>query len=117
MINRLRLLAGFVLISLIVSLTAAQGVMRGPSEFGQITLVICNGQGTETLTVDANGDPVHSSPDCPDTSVTATSLPPVAVMAATLWSVTRIEPILPASLRQDQRPTWRTSPRAPPFQI
>lgn len=117
MTQRLRLLAGLVLASLIVSLSAAQGLMRAPSEYGQMTLVICSGHGTETITIDSHGNPVSETPVCPDTTITATSGLPTITLAATLWSVTRIEPILPEPLRQTSRPSWSITPRAPPFLI
>lgn len=116
MMSAVRLTLAMVFAALIVSLSAAQGLMRGPDVFGQSTIVICNGHGTELLTLDHTGTPVEAAPTCPDTSLVAALMARAQAGLAPM----RLSPVEPLRLNPLDLPGLlapKPLTRAPPVAI
>ncbi len=113
----LRLCLAVLFSALIVSLSAAQGLMRGPAEYGQSTIVICTGHGLEQLTLDHTGAPVEKTPDCPDTSVTALHTGVLVPLGVVIGMVSQLDPVAMASLALPKLDNGAKQPRAPPWAI
>ena len=102
-------LLSFILALLVTLTTVHMGQARGvmASVAGHVT--ICNGQGTEVLTLDVSGDPVEVSHSCPDCLV-------VFAAADSLLSYGNPQPIHIHTLAQAAVVTLETPliPKTPP---
>lgn len=113
----LRISLAIVFAALIVSLSAAQGLMRGPQDFGQSTIVICTGQGLAHVTLDHEGAPVEAAPICPDTSVPGLHTGMLAPLGVMIGMVSRLDPVAMAALALPEAPAPTQHPRAPPWAL
>jgi len=69
----------FLLAVLSLSLVLAGAMLPGHASAGGQSIVICSGDGTRVVTLDANGDPVETDAHCPACHITlATPVPLVA---------------------------------------
>lgn len=117
MVSVVRLFASISLVCLLVTLTVAQGLMRGHDANGKMTLVICTGEGTQTITIDANGTPVAVKPDCPDTQTLSLTDLGKAKSAGILAEFSDAQVTRFAASAPLQRHPIGTAPRGPPVGI
>ncbi|NSX54567.1 hypothetical protein [Parasulfitobacter algicola] len=98
---------------LIVATSQSMAVARGQAAVAG-EMVICNGNGTMTVLIDADGNPVDHPHICPDCTATliANISEPASLMLRMRFQVCRID--LPTLQHADLSAIYTVGARAPP---
>lgn len=111
-----RALIAACLTLVLIATSGAMAVARGQMAAGPgVTLVICTGDGTETLRLDADGNPVHASHACPDCVITGAAPLPMQTALLEMWQTATPPVALPVPpALAPAAPSTGGYPRAPP---